>query len=91
MPLACVERAPIQQSLRQHLFERRQTVGFLEGFVPANAVDARETHRYAGFVAGGTVHAVEGDFEDDGGRHLGYRLRCVGLVASGSGRMGHYV
>jgi hypothetical protein len=42
-------------------------------------------------VAGGTVHAVEGDFEDDGGRHLGYRLRCVGLVASGSGRMGHYV
>jgi hypothetical protein len=78
-------------SSRQQLFERRQAVGFLEGFVPANAVDARETHRYAGFVAGGTVHAVEGDFEDDGGRHLGYRLRCVGLVASGSGRMGHYV
>ena len=54
-------------SSRQQLFERRQAVGFLEGFVPANAVDARETHRYAGFVAGGTVHAVEGDFEDDGG------------------------
>src|SRR6516165_1431500 len=49
----------------EHLLERLQGVGFADGFVPADAMDARETHRQPRFVARRTMHAVERDFEDD--------------------------
>src|SRR5439155_27080384 len=59
--------------LPQQLFERLEGVGLAAGLVPADAVDAREAHRHPGFVAGRAVDAVEGDFEDDLGRHLAHR------------------
>src|SRR5438876_11013935 len=68
--------------LCQQLFERLERVGFAEGLVPADAVDAREAHRHTRFVAGRAVHAVEGDFEDDLGRHLAHRpVTLHGVVA----------
>src|SRR5271169_3637786 len=76
------EAAVWARALGQHHLQRLERVGFAEGLVPADAVDARKTHRHPGFVAGGTVHAVEGDFKDDAGRHLAHRpVAPNGIVA----------
>src|SRR5262245_46331797 len=67
---------------RQQAFERVQRVGFVEGLVPADAMDAREAHCDARFMAGRAVHAVEGDFEHDLRRDLAHRAPAPeGVVA----------
>ncbi len=49
------------QGLIHPLRQRRQLIRLARGLVPADAVDAREAQRDAGFVAGRAVHGVEGD------------------------------
>src|SRR5258708_39837581 len=49
----------------QQLLQRLEGVGFTDGFVPADAVDARKAHRHPRFVAGRAGRAVESEFAND--------------------------
>src|ERR1700736_2451793 len=68
--------------LSQQLLQRLEGVGFADGLVPANAVDAREAHRHPRFVAGPGGDAVERGPGDDLRRHLAHRpVTLHGVVA----------
>src|ERR1700736_4905931 len=59
--------------LSQQLFQRLEGVGFADGLVPADAVDARKAHRHPRFVAGRAMNAVAHNFHGHLGCHLARR------------------
>src|ERR1700730_9146592 len=68
--------------LSQQLLQRLEGVGFADGLVPADAVDARNAMRHPRFVAGRAMHAVERNFQDDLRCHLAHRpITLHGVVA----------
>src|SRR6202011_2397114 len=59
--------------LSQQLFQRLEGVGFADGLVPADAVDARKAHRHPRFVAGRARHPAESKFPGELRCHLARR------------------
>src|SRR5205085_6681872 len=70
----------------QHALERREIVGFARRLVPADAVDARETHGDAGFVPRRVLQSFESNFEHQpkilAGAHGAHRTEALDRVVA---------
>src|SRR5690348_259368 len=64
---ACRSRqhSALARPLRQKLQKGLDAIGFGRGLVPADAMDTREAHGQARFMACRAMHAVERDFEHE--------------------------